>query len=401
MEAQAPVQHLVEAAVVQEEMQTGPLEDPAAISAGRRARTRPATATGGDGGGSSSNGFSGAFGGGGGGSGPGVSVSGGLGGFGGGGGGTSLSTLGPGATGGAFGGHGGGTIEFPPTSGGGGGGAALGAAIFIRAGSLTIIGSSFNGNSVTPGSGGGTNAQTGQGKAGAIFVNTGATASVDSATTFSGNTAINQGCEITDNNDVYGVINGYSSFTDTAAAISFLNQPGVLIVTGTLTPAIQVMVTDMCNNPIAGINVTLSLSSGPNGATLAPITVASGANGIAIFSGVSLTVAGSGYVLQASAPGAASITTNTFQAYTPATGCLMVPANLTAWWRAEGDATDATGAYNGTIGGDVSFAPGEVGQAFSFDGSSTPYVALPSAAFPFPELDAIQLRDLDRDVFAQ
>ncbi len=46
--------------------------------------------------------------------------------------------------------------------------------------------------------------------------------------------------------------------------------------------------------------------------------------------------------------------------------CTPHPANLVSWWPAEGDANDLIGNNNGTLVGPVTFAPGEVGQAFSF-----------------------------------
>jgi hypothetical protein len=256
----------------------------------------------------------------------------------------------------------------------------------VRAGSLAVTGVSFAAGIATGGSSGDF-ASSGQGKGGAIFVNTGVSASIDAATTFSNNAAGNAGCgsgsESTDNSDVYGAVGGYI-FNDTAAHLAFLNQPGTTTVNTAIAPALQVNVTDGCNNPLSGISVTLSLSSGPAGATFTPITVASGANGIATFNDVSLSVQGPGYVLQASTAGVSPVTTNSFLVYAPLGVCTAAPSGVTAWWKGDGDATDVTGVYNGTIGGDVSFAPGEVAQAFSFDGSSTPYVALPSAAFAFP-----------------
>jgi hypothetical protein len=47
--------------------------------------------------------------------------------------------------------------------------------------------------------------------------------------------------------------------------------------------------------------------------------------------------------------------------------CAPAPAGMVSWWKAEGDANDSQGNNNGTIGG-ATFATGEVGQAFSFDG---------------------------------
>jgi energy-converting hydrogenase Eha subunit F len=48
--------------------------------------------------------------------------------------------------------------------------------------------------------------------------------------------------------------------------------------------------------------------------------------------------------------------------------CSAPPLGLAAWWRAEGNANDNLGANNGVFSG-ASYAAGEVGQAFKFDGS--------------------------------
>jgi hypothetical protein len=53
-----------------------------------------------------------------------------------------------------------------------------------------------------------------------------------------------------------------------------------------------------------------------------------------------------------------------------------------AWYRAEGNAQSFTGPA-GTIGGTVGYAPGVVGQAFSFSGGAG-YVALSPGLFPVP-----------------
>lgn len=49
--------------------------------------------------------------------------------------------------------------------------------------------------------------------------------------------------------------------------------------------------------------------------------------------------------------------------------CVQAPDGIVAWWRASGDASDFVGGNNGTFHGSVTFAPGKVGQAFSFDGN--------------------------------
>jgi amino acid permease len=44
------------------------------------------------------------------------------------------------------------------------------------------------------------------------------------------------------------------------------------------------------------------------------------------------------------------------------------PSGLVAWWKAENNANDSVGGYNGTLYGGTTFTSGKVGQAFSFDG---------------------------------
>jgi hypothetical protein len=50
--------------------------------------------------------------------------------------------------------------------------------------------------------------------------------------------------------------------------------------------------------------------------------------------------------------------------------CTPAPAGLLAWWRGDGNATDAAGGRNGAFSGTPAYAPGAVGQAFSFSGEN-------------------------------
>src|ERR1017187_3686773 len=61
------------------------------------------------------------------------------------------------------------------------------------------------------------------------------------------------------------------------------------------------------------------------------------------------------------------------------TNCAPAPAGLAGWWAGEGSAQDNLGGNNGALYGSMGFGAGEVGQAFSFDGSSG-YVAMPASA---------------------
>ena len=50
--------------------------------------------------------------------------------------------------------------------------------------------------------------------------------------------------------------------------------------------------------------------------------------------------------------------------------CLARPAGMVAWWPGDGFAMDVAGTNQGTLQNGATFAPGRVGQAFSFDGTS-------------------------------
>jgi hypothetical protein len=58
-------------------------------------------------------------------------------------------------------------------------------------------------------------------------------------------------------------------------------------------------------------------------------------------------------------------------------GCVLAPSGITAWWPGEGNANDLVGSNIGTLHG-ATFGPGEVGQAFSFDGVDD-YVSFPDS----------------------
>jgi hypothetical protein len=51
--------------------------------------------------------------------------------------------------------------------------------------------------------------------------------------------------------------------------------------------------------------------------------------------------------------------------------CVQPPLGLIGWWPGDGNAADIVGRNNGATLGDITFGPGKVGQAFSFDGGVT------------------------------
>lgn len=58
------------------------------------------------------------------------------------------------------------------------------------------------------------------------------------------------------------------------------------------------------------------------------------------------------------------------RSFADSTNCVMAPAGIVSWWRAEGNAQDATGANHGALAGNTTVGTGRVGQAFVFDGNN-------------------------------
>jgi hypothetical protein len=94
-----------------------------------------------------------------------------------------------------------------------------------------------------------------------------------------------------------------------------------------------------------------------------------GATGPALnFAQAQLTNAGDYRVVVGNPYGAATSSIATVVVTNPV--CVPSPGNLISWWQGQGDGGDTIGANLGTLQGGVGFAPGEVDQAFSFDGAS-------------------------------
>jgi hypothetical protein len=74
--------------------------------------------------------------------------------------------------------------------------------------------------------------------------------------------------------------------------------------------------------------------------------------------------------------------------------CVPPPPNMVSWWPGDGTATDIQGANNGTLQNGATFGAGMVGQAFSFNGSSSDVLVSDA-----PTLDPAQQITLDAWVF--
>src|SRR5213593_2043987 len=63
--------------------------------------------------------------------------------------------------------------------------------------------------------------------------------------------------------------------------------------------------------------------------------------------------------------------------------CVQPPSGLVSWWPGDGNANDIIGGNNGTLQNGATFAAGMVGQAFSFDGTSSVTLSNPPAVSNF------------------
>ena len=63
------------------------------------------------------------------------------------------------------------------------------------------------------------------------------------------------------------------------------------------------------------------------------------------------------------------LSSNAVLTVNPLPPCDPPPAGLVSWWQAEGNAFDQIGGNNGTLIGNASYGPGEVGQGFVFNGN--------------------------------
>jgi hypothetical protein len=111
---------------------------------------------------------------------------------------------------------------------------------------------------------------------------------------------------------------GYTSIIVNAAAadhLSFAQQPLDATMTLLFTPAVTVQVLDLYGNVVTndnGRNVSLQLGANPGTGVLNGTTPATVTNGVATFSNLSISQAGIGYTLVASATGLGTVTSATF-----------------------------------------------------------------------------------------
>ena len=159
---------------------------------------------------------------------------------------------------------------------------------------------------------------------------------------------------------------GQPSITSVSRSAAVINQGGTLTVSGTFT------------DPTPGVTHQLVVGWGDGTAN----TTLSLAAGVFTFStGHAYTQLGN-FAFQVTVTGAAGLSDT--DAFPATAAALPPPANLVGWWTGDGNnpttAPDIAGTNGGTLSGGVVYAPGQVGNAFSFNGDSGSYVNIPDAA---------------------
>ena len=99
-----------------------------------------------------------------------------------------------------------------------------------------------------------------------------------------------------------------------ATHLGFQVQPSTIPAGQPIAPAVQVSILDGSENVVAGAtdSVTLTIVSGPSGATLAGATQVAAAGGVATFPDLTIAKPGTGYALRASATGLVAATSSAF-----------------------------------------------------------------------------------------
>ena len=99
-----------------------------------------------------------------------------------------------------------------------------------------------------------------------------------------------------------------------AAKLAFITQPSAAIAGNSIAPAVQVAIEDANGSIVAGATapIVIAIGTNPSAGTLAGTTTGIPANGVATFSNLNISTAGTGYTLTASAAGLTSTTSTAF-----------------------------------------------------------------------------------------
>ena len=130
----------------------------------------------------------------------------------------------------------------------------------------------------------------------------------------------------------------------TAAKLAFVVQPSTEVALKSIAPAVQVAIEDANGNIIAGATtpVVIAIGTNPGTGTLAGTTTANPALGVATFSNLNISTAGTGYTLTATAAGLTSATSNAFNVTPAVTPSFTVTSTAVTLNSATGASVNST-----------------------------------------------------------
>ncbi len=174
-------------------------------------------------------------------------------------------------------------------------------------------------------------------------------------------TAGTQSVTATDTNtsSIAGSESGITVNPGSTSHLAFLQQPSNVSVGGTISPAVKVEELDQFNNVVttdSSSQISLAFGSNPGSATLSGGSAVTVTHGVATFSSLSVSAAGTGYTLKASS-GSLSSTSSSFNVVAGAAASLKIsaPSSATAGnsFSVTITALDANGntanGYTGTV----------------------------------------------------
>jgi hypothetical protein len=144
-----------------------------------------------------------------------------------------------------------------------------------------------------------------------------------------------------------------TAFTVTAqpAKLAFIVPPSTALAGAAIIPAVQVAIEDSNGNVVTGAsaNVTVAIGTNPGSGTLGgPATTVATSGGIATFNNLTISAAGTGYTLTASAAGLTSATSPAFN---------ITAAPLTASFSLASTAVTLSSATGAAVGSTITVTP--------------------------------------------
>jgi hypothetical protein len=120
-----------------------------------------------------------------------------------------------------------------------------------------------------------------------------------------------------------------------AVGVAFVQEPSNVVMNEVMTPAVTVRAVDVDGNTVTGYTGTIALTllNNPNSATLGGTVSAAASAGVATFSNLTVSIAGSGYALKATSGTLTDATSSTFIVSPPVPVGLafqVQPSNLLA-----------------------------------------------------------------------